>query len=167
MHSEASITPWYRQFWPWFIIAIPASSVVVGITLLTLAIRYADPMVVDNYYKEGLAINQQLDRQQLAAELGVQALVRFDAQRERLSIEALDTALIQGPVQLFLIHPTLAGLDRIQTLQPDSQGRYSLALPESGNSRWHIALESESGGWRPEGRIRLADNTQLLLTHGQ
>ena len=167
MHSQTVIPPWYRQFWPWFILAIPASSVLVGITLLTLAIRHPDPMVVDNYYKEGLAINQQLDRQQVAAELGIQALVRFDARHELLTIEPLDDALVHGPLQLFLIHPTLAGLDRIQLLLPDSHGRYTLDLPQSGNGRWHIALESEAGGWRLEGRIRLAENTQLLLSHGQ
>jgi uncharacterized protein len=166
MHSATLPAPWYRQFWPWFIISIPASSILVGITLLTLAIRHPDPLVVDNYYKEGLAINQQLDRQQLAAEIGVQALVRFDAERELLSIEALEAGRLQGPLQLFLIHPTLAGQDRIVSLRADEQGRYSLSMPESGNSRWHIALESEAEGWRLEGRIRLAENTQLLLSHG-
>ena len=166
MNSQSIPAPWYRQFWPWFIIAIPASSVVVGSLLLTLAIRHPDPMVVDNYYKQGLAINQQLDRQQLAAELGIQALVRFDADRSRLSIEALEAGRLQGPLQLFLIHPTLAGQDRVVTLQADAQGRYNLPLGETGNSRWHIALESEAGGWRLEGRMRLAENGQLLLSHG-
>jgi hypothetical protein len=166
MHSQAITPPWYRQFWPWFIIAIPASSVLVGTLMLTLAIRHPDPMVVDNYYKEGLAINQQLDRQLLAAELGIQALVRFDADRERLTIEPLDPMLVQGPLKLLLIHPTLAGRDRIEILQPDTRGHYSLDLPESGNGRWHVALESEPDGWRLEGRMRLAENTQLLLRHG-
>ena len=31
--------PWYRQFWPWFLIAIPMMSVVVGITMLALAVK--------------------------------------------------------------------------------------------------------------------------------
>jgi hypothetical protein len=166
MHSQALPAPWYRQFWPWFIIAIPASSVLVGSLMLTLAIRNPDPIVVDNYYKQGLAINQQLDRQRIAAELGIQALVRFDAGREQLTIEALEAGTLQGPLQLLLIHPTLAGQDRVVTLQADEGGRYVLPLAGSGNSRWHIALESESAGWRLEGRIRLADNTQLLLSPG-
>ena len=166
MHSQALPEPWYRQFWPWFIIAIPASSVLVGSLLLTLAIRNPDPIVVDNYYKEGLAINQQLDRQRLAAELGIQALVRFDAGQGQLSIESLEAGKLQGPLDLFLIHPTLAGQDRVTTLQPDAEGRYHLALSDSGNSRWHIALESASAGWRLEGRIRLAENTQVLLHSG-
>lgn len=166
MHCQALPAPWYRQFWPWFIIAIPASSVLVGSLMLTLAIRNPDPIVVDNYYKEGLAINRQLDRQRIAAELGIQALVRFDAGRELLSIEALEAGRLQGPLKLSLIHPTLAGQDRVVQLQADEQGRYRLALPGSGNSRWHIALESEADGWRLDGRIRLAETTQLLLSPG-
>jgi len=38
--------PWYRQFWPWFIIALPASAVVAGFITLWLAISNPDGMVV-------------------------------------------------------------------------------------------------------------------------
>lgn len=167
MPDQVLAPPWYRQFWPWFIIAIPASSVLVGSLMLTLAIRNPDPIVVDNYYKEGLAINRQLDRQRIAAELGIQALVRFDAERGLLSIEALEAGRLRGPLKLSLIHPTLAGRDRVSQLEADGQGRYTLPLSGSGNNRWHIALESEAEGWRLEGRIRLAENTQLLLSPGR
>ena len=43
--------PWYRQFWPWFLIAIPASAVVASMTLLWLAITNPVQLVVeDNEY---------------------------------------------------------------------------------------------------------------------
>jgi hypothetical protein len=37
--------PWYRQLWPWLIIAPPAASVAAGIALLCVAIASADGVV--------------------------------------------------------------------------------------------------------------------------
>ena len=40
--------PWYKQFWPWFIIALPASVVVASFFTLWLAISNPDQLVVDD-----------------------------------------------------------------------------------------------------------------------
>ena len=39
--------PWYRQFWPWVLIAIPASAVVMGGITLWLALSNPVYLVVD------------------------------------------------------------------------------------------------------------------------
>jgi len=39
---------WYKQFWPWFIIALPASAVIAGFITLWLAITHPDPLVIDD-----------------------------------------------------------------------------------------------------------------------
>jgi len=39
--------PWYRQFWPWFIIALPASAVIASFISLWLAVSNPDHLVVD------------------------------------------------------------------------------------------------------------------------
>ena len=71
--------PWYRQFWPWFIMALPATVVVAGLTTWWIAARNADSLVADDYYKEGLAINRQLDKRRRAEELDLSAAIRFEA----------------------------------------------------------------------------------------
>ena len=40
--------PWYRQFWPWFIIALPAAAVLASFFSLWLAISNPDYIVVDD-----------------------------------------------------------------------------------------------------------------------
>jgi hypothetical protein len=40
--------PWYRQFWPWFIIALPAAAVLASFYTLWLAISNPVQMVVDD-----------------------------------------------------------------------------------------------------------------------
>ncbi|MEQ8516343.1 MAG: FixH family protein, partial [Chromatocurvus sp.] len=43
--------PWYRQFWPWFLIVLPGTVVVASIATLIIAVRGSDDLVVDEYYK--------------------------------------------------------------------------------------------------------------------
>ena len=50
MHRPANDKPhepWYRQGWPWFLIAFPATAVVAGIATLVIAIQTFDGMVVE------------------------------------------------------------------------------------------------------------------------
>ncbi len=69
--------PWYRQFWPWFLIALPASVVVAALSTAYIANRDADDLVVQDYYKDGLAINRQLEKEERATQLGISATLRF------------------------------------------------------------------------------------------
>ena len=34
--------PWYRQFWPWFLIALPASAIVGSLLSVYFALRYPE-----------------------------------------------------------------------------------------------------------------------------
>jgi len=36
------VRPWYRQFWPWFLIAIPLAGIIMASITATVAIRNAD-----------------------------------------------------------------------------------------------------------------------------
>ena len=40
--------PWYRQFWPWFIMALPASAVVAGLYTVWIAMQTTDSLVVQS-----------------------------------------------------------------------------------------------------------------------
>ena len=53
--------PWYRQFWPWFIIALPAAAVIASFFTLWLAISNPDYIVVDE--EEYRRLNSDLKAQ--------------------------------------------------------------------------------------------------------
>jgi len=46
--QQSTEPPWYKQFWPWFIIALPASAVIASFITLYLAVSRPDHMVVDD-----------------------------------------------------------------------------------------------------------------------
>ena len=58
--------PWYKQFWPWFIIALPASAVVASFFTLWLAISNPDQLVVDDdeYQRLNSGLKAQLPEQE-------------------------------------------------------------------------------------------------------
>ena len=61
-HSvPVELEPWYKQFWPWFIIALPASVVVASFYTLWLAISNPDQLVIDE--DEYRQLNSELKAQ--------------------------------------------------------------------------------------------------------
>jgi hypothetical protein len=45
MRVRTDTKSWYRQFWPWFLIALPATSVVFSFATLYIAVSGADEVV--------------------------------------------------------------------------------------------------------------------------
>ena len=52
--------PWWRHGHLWLVIAGPAVVVVAAFITLWLAITRPDPVVDENYYEDGLNINQEM-----------------------------------------------------------------------------------------------------------
>ena len=63
---ETAPRPWYREPWPWILMAGPAVVVVAGFFTLWLAVSTSDGLVVEDYYKQGLAINRVFAREDAA-----------------------------------------------------------------------------------------------------
>ncbi len=129
--------PWYRQFWPWFLIMLPASVVVAGFSTLYIANRHADDLVADEYYKEGLAINRQLEKKERAAHRGIEARLLIDGEQIQVSLTGNERAEL---LQLRLSHP------------PEESGRAHSAGPGEG--------ERPGRGGPAEGRCGLARRRQ-------
>jgi hypothetical protein len=147
--------PWYRQFWPWFLIMLPASVVVAGFYTLYLANRYSDDLVVDDYYKNGLAINRQLEKKQRAVDLGISAQLQFS--------KVAVTVQMAGPVdaaelQLLMSHPLESDRDFAVVLMRVDPGLYSGILQQAVAPRWHWTLQSEHAqSWRLDGSVKATD----------
>jgi len=150
--------PWYRQFWPWFLIALPGSVVVAGISMIIVANRHADDLVVDQYYKDGLSINRQLEKQARASEIGISAdLLLLDERIQvRLAGEAADT-VAPLTLNLRLSHPLEADRDFSVSLDRVAPALYIGALPAQAAANWHWTLEPDSESWRLDGSLRAAD----------
>lgn len=154
--------PWYREPWPWIVMAGPAIVVVAGAVTTVLAVRSADGLVADDYYKQGLAINRQIERDRGARTLGVQALVQFSEDRTRVRV-VLGEGERPAAVKLSLAHPTLAGEDQALVLEGVAPGVYEGAMKRPRQSRFHLKLEDGAGRWRLAGEWNTAQAGLRLL----
>ena len=143
------VVPWYRQRWPWFLIAGPAIVVVAGIATIWIAIVTDDGVVADDYYKRGLAINQAIDRAEKARALGVRATVDVEGDgRVAVSLASADGAAEAAPAALRVrfVHPTRAGEDRVALLPASGAGRYEGRVVPLADGRWRVIVETDH--WR-------------------
>jgi hypothetical protein len=151
--------PWYREPWPWLLIAPPAASILLGAVMWTLAARTDDGLVVDDYYRQGLAINQVLDREARAAALGVRGVVSFNPERTRVQVRLAAGGEPRAPVTLRLVHPTRAGEDQTVSLAASPAGVLEGALRPPAPGRWRVILEDLSAGWRVSGEWHTREPT--------
>ncbi|HKM27907.1 MAG: hypothetical protein GX673_03480 [Gammaproteobacteria bacterium] len=149
MQPEDNVLPWYKEFWPWFIIGMLSFSVVLGLSLLTIAIRNADSLVVDNYYDVGKGINTSLEREQLADQLNIGGTLSLDNDIGQAELVVSGDSRPQQIV-LNLISPTQQARDRRIVLQPVSNDLYRGLLQEDIEGRRFVEILGEEDGaqWR-------------------
>jgi hypothetical protein len=136
--------PWYREPWPWILMAGPVAAILGGGVTAWLAISTADGLVAEDYYRQGLAVNRTLAREARAKQLGISARVEFSPGAVRIFLEG------QDPEALFvdLAHATRAGHDLRLRLARAAPGTYVVELPPLPPGRWRVTLEPPRGDWR-------------------
>ncbi len=158
MNTQATtLNRWYREPWPWLLMAGPAAVVVAGIITTWLAVVTNDGLVADDYYKRGLAINQTLSRDALARQLGYRARVTLAADFSRVTVAFGSGAAVSAPLVLRLAHHGRTSLDRALPLTPAHAGgqssSYVAAFPPLAPGRWQVILEDAGRTWRLTGDV--------------
>lgn len=147
----------HSRFWLGFLLAIPLLAIVLGSSYIVIAVKHADSLVVDDYYKEGLAIEKELERDRHAQALGLTATVSLDNSRKRVSV-TLSPAKTNAPRALTLsfISPTLPNEDITLPVQLNPDNEYEGFLPHEVKGKRYIHLETPKAldiqeqreGWR-------------------
>lgn len=162
---NTSLRPWYREPWPWILMAGPAIVVVAGVVTAYLAVISNDGLVEDDYYKQGLAVNQSMARGQNAGALGMQAdVVRGDdGMLIRVFLRAKEAAQLPEALSLKITHPTRSGIDQKLALRNDGTGFYAGKLDAPISGRWHVVLEDDKHEWRLTGDWIVEKQSTLQL----
>lgn len=159
----AASKPWYREPWPWLLAIMPTTAVIAGSFTVWFAITSNDGLVVDDYYKQGKAINQTKERDRLAQTLGISAQLLPQGSMMQLLLSG-KTQTPPGMLTLKIMHPTRSGDDHEVALKWDGAS-YTGQLPQLAGARYHVQLTPEFGNWRLTGEWR--PGVALTLSPGQ
>lgn len=162
--SNKDNRPWYKERWPWILMAGPTIVVIAGFTTLWLAIISNDGLVTDDYYKEGLTVNKLMDRDHRAAALGMEADIMRADQNMRLLLKSTSQVALPQSISLKLAYPTRAGRDQILEMKADGPGMYVGKLTENIEGRWLVSIEDPAGQWRLQGEWKSVSGAPLRLT---
>ena len=144
--DDEMVAPWYRQFWFWFVFGPLIFIIFMCAFTVSIALRGADDVVIDNYYKEGRMINQTLDQDKRAAELGLIALVKFELDRNRVLVRfdhpRMDGKPNPDKLLLNLSHPVKAAMDQLIVLNKIESNQYEGILKARPEYSWYMTLYS-------------------------
>jgi hypothetical protein len=148
MHATTIPTvtrPWYTHRWPWLLMLGPATVLAGGGYVAWLAAGHPDALVVDDYYKQGKAINQDLRRDRAATKLGLALQAQYDPRAGTLSGRLAGQA---APFTIYLAHPTLPQRDLRVFVKPAADGSFGVALPALERTHWQVVVEGALRDWR-------------------
>lgn len=166
--------PWYREFWFWFVFGPLIFIIVLCCFTVTIALKNSDDVVVDNYYKEGQMINQVLEQDKRAEQLGLSGQVRFDATTGEVFLSLAnapeDEALAPAQLLLFMAHPVKAAKDHQILLKRIAPGEYRGEVEKEPRFAWYLTLypvasleQRKSAPWILNGKIDFAETQSTQL----
>ena len=155
--------PWYRQFWPWFLISFPALSVVGGVWMIWVASNGDFELVDKNYYQAGLDINQRLVRDRFAREANLQANLLIPADQTQTSVYLLDSVAAPTSLQLNLVSAKDSSRDRSVMLMRVNGQLYRGPAQTLVPGRYSIELLDDAGQWRLAGQADFPSESPVKL----
>ncbi|MFT6988562.1 MAG: hypothetical protein ACJASL_000526 [Paraglaciecola sp.] len=153
---------WYKQFWPWFLIVVPLTSMVLSFSMLRLAFTGEDSMVIDDYYKEGRGINLQIQKLQEAKVLNITTKTQVFS--DYVEVTFISGAPANGEALILdFFHSTQKFKDFSVNLLRDANGIYRAPLTSDTSGKWKLSLHPIDENWKIQKIIALPQSIPFDL----
>ncbi|MCS6785659.1 MAG: FixH family protein [Thiobacillaceae bacterium] len=165
MHGDVNDRPWWKEPMLWLIVGLPAAAVVAGLITWKIAADGADSLVAEDYYKQGMAIHQTLEKETRAAALGLTIELSLHGSELRGQLHGrLDS--YPDRLLLNLVHPARAEQDVSLVLTATDRGEYRATLPALAPGPRRVVLQPENEEWRLSARAQWPLDKPLRLGEG-
>jgi hypothetical protein len=176
--QELDTQPWYQQFWPWFLIALPLTAVIASFTTLYIAVTNAPELVIEDYTRIAEISAAQLDRDRQATKFDLRATVSFSASHDpalqlvTVSLSGNSAATLPAVLTLKTVHSTVAERDTSTTLT-GSAGHYSGEMVLLTGT-YNLHIEDPERSWKLSARsfgqpatLQLVSLPAIAMNHPQ
>jgi uncharacterized protein len=171
MQSNELKKPWHSYPLVWMMISIPFSAVIMGVVMIWLAVDTDDGLVADDYYKQGMAINDVIILDTKASELKLNATIEFNRVDKVIKLK-FDKGLLErypDSLQLKFQHATRANSDIAVTLAHGLDDQYIGYLERAiSEGVWYFEVNNKTMGaedWKLNARSYVhSDNVINLLS---
>ncbi|MDJ0916430.1 MAG: FixH family protein [Woeseiaceae bacterium] len=146
--------PWHRQFWPWFLISIPAATVCACMFTIYLAVTTSDSLVVSVSAESGVDVvtERALAAEKFAAALDMQGELIYDRDTGLVTLTLTNLPDSAQPTSLSLdfSHPAFVRRDHsIELLPSPSDNVFVGQQMAPMDERWYMVLQQDD--WRLTG----------------
>ncbi|MDK9774426.1 FixH family protein [Vibrio sp. B181a] len=156
------VKPWYKQFWPWFLIILPLTVVVWTIVTVVVFANNSVSLVAEDYYKKGKGINIDISKMNVARDLGLNATVSSDGNTVVITFNKGELPHFPALTATFT-HRTLSDHDFSKLLTADAKGNYRLTPEDSIKGPWFVELEPHNQEWMIQGRVEFPAQPTTLM----
>lgn len=176
-----AVKPGTQEPWFWIIISPLLLVLVACVITVSIAVINADDVVVGNYYKEGLAVNEVFSLANNGKNLGLAGTMIFDNKKLDVLVDlsSLKNQDLSSTSQQFnfppqlrlaLSHPAKQSKDKTIELSLQSSGIYRGSVDAALSDRWYWRLspsidvqEGSSQQWQLSGEL-IIDSTSNKTT---
>ncbi|WP_416190974.1 FixH family protein [Neisseria sp. CCUG12390] len=171
MSKKNNVQPWYKNFWPWFLMVGPIFVVIASVSMFFVAKQNMTDLVSDDYYKDGKHIEIELHRDEEAVKRQIQAQVLISPDMDKAKVFVSGDFDAGQPVNLQLMHPAKKAEDQTVTLKAvntdTSSGRTeydAVFKPLPATNHWYVRVADEAGIWRVEDKWITSQGNAINLT---
>lgn len=156
------VKPWYKQFWPWFLIILPLTVVIWTVVTVIVFANNSVSLVTEDYYKKGKGINIDLTKINVANQLGLKATVYSESNTVMIEFDKGQLAHFPA-INAMFAHRTLPDRDFSQLITADAKGIYRIKLVHELQGPWFIELTPHDSQWLIQGRISFPSSPTSLM----
>jgi hypothetical protein len=164
MQMTEQSKPWHKHPLVWMMIAIPFSAVVMGVVMIWLALDTDDGLVADDYYKQGLEINDVISLDKKATELKLNAVIKFNITDKVINV-TFDKGLLDNypnTLELNFQHATHANSDVFVELNHGINDSYIGYLQQTlSEGIWYFEVSDDDWKLNARSYVRAENVIQL------
>ena len=140
-------TPWYKHFWPWFLMFFPVATIVACIGLVVFAVGNGPDIVVDDYYKKGKAIDLELSKFNKAKALYLHGDLNVESDFVEFKFTKGDFSKVTA-LKASFYHRTIKKHDFEVNLLANANGSFTAILEDIQLGAYTIFIEPMDGSWK-------------------